>query len=613
MPADPLPGYSTRYEPPNIFEVRNMPVLRFEQLMTGLIVTLTVLVSAFSMSPSVADPDLWGHIQFGRQFLETGQLEETTSFSFTAEGYRWINHENLSEIVMAWTVDHLGVAGLLWGKLMLSLFVIGSILYFNFRAGVGLIANCVLTIFVASNLGYHWSFRPQLSSFCFFTLLVILLQVSFTGWRDNWHLKWFQPRWLTRGEPKNDIDYSWFHARLLWLSPLLFVLWANSHGGFVAGVCIFVVYLGCRAAEALSTFWPKGWGLVRRMSLMILVGVLATLLNPYSYRLPAWLLQSLGTPRPEIMDWSSSQLYSLVGLKFWGLIALVIFALAYSKRSLDFTQCVLLGLTLWQSFSHFRHVPFFAILAGFWLGPHLQSALFRLSSPALVKPGPPQKATLGHLAMGVAMVLMVGIIGYQLTQRLSTLRVERNEFPVDAFEFMSENRLGGRLVVTYDWAQYAIAAFCVEENLRPGQPISTVAFDGRFRTCYPQEIVDMHFDLLFGDQTERARSSHSLPIDPTRVLRHGDPELVLIKRGGELSERVMNAQSDDWVLLYQDRLAQLWGRREKYDNSSRPDYVASSRRIIRTDLPRGYEDWPALPIKLKPVGLPGQLVNLMTD
>lgn len=590
-----------------------MPIAKFDQLMKFLIVAITILVSALAMSPSVADPDLWGHVQFGREYLATGKIAETNSFSFTAENYRWINHENLSEIVMAWTVDNLGVAGLLWGKFLLSLFVIGSILYFNFRSGVGLIPNCVLAIFVAWNLGYHWSFRPQLSSFFFFTLMVILLQLSFTGWRDHWHLRLFKNKFVTRDDSEDDIDYSWFHARLLWLLPLLLVLWTNSHGGFVAGVCIYVAYLGCRTIEVISTFWPKGWGLVRRLSLMIIVGVLATLLNPYSYRLPAWLLESLGTPRPEILDWSANQLMSLIGLKFWGLIALVLAALAFSKRSLDFTQCVLLGLTLWQAVSHFRHVPFFAILAGFWIGPHLHSALQRVSDKETESENATQKAALGHLAIAVVTVLMVGVIGFRLADRLSHLRVERNVFPVDAFTYMSDNRLGGRIVVTYDWAQYSIAALCVPENLSPGQPISTVAFDGRFRTCYPQEVVDMHFDLLFADQTERSRSPDSPPIDPTRVLRHGNPDLVLIRRRGDLSEEVMMTQTDQWTVLYEDKLAQLWGRRDKYDNSNSPDYVAMDRRKIRTDLPLGYEDWPALPIKMKPATPQGQLVNLSTE
>ena len=329
---------------------------------------------------------------------------------------------------------------------------------------------------------------------------------------------------------------------------------------------------------------------------MIVVACLATLLNPYSYRLPAWLLESLGTPRPEILDWSSDQLLSLVGFKFWALVLLVVGSLAFSRRSLDFTQTIILVLTLWQAFSHFRHVPFFAILAGFWVGPHLQSVLARFTERES-NTNPSFASIKGRLAVATVMVLLLGLIGYRLNDRLTQLRVDREVFPVDAIQFMHDNHIGGRLVVTYDWAQYSIAALCVDEHLQSGQPVSRVAFDGRFRTCYSQPIVDMHFDLLFGDQVERSRSPDSGEIDPTRVLKHGFPDLVLIKRRGELSEQVMSTQTDNWTLLYQDQLSQLWGRRDKYDNSDSPNFMANERRIIGTEMPMGYVDWPALPMK----------------
>ncbi len=593
---------------------QSKPVLIGKILPAGILV-VTVLVSALAMSPSVADPDIWGHVQFGREVIETGRIAPTTSFSFTAEGYRWINHENLSEIVMAWTADHYGATGLVLGKFMLSLFVIGALLWFNLRRGVGLIPSCMLTIFVAWNLGYHWSFRPQLSSFFFFTLMVILLQFSFIHWRDHWHLKWFRPGFLTRDEHRTTqqasavggsdeysegINYSWKHARLLWLAPLLIVLWTNSHGGFVAGICVFGLYLFCRSIEALSTYWPNGWGYVRRLWLMIAVACLATLLNPYSYRLPLWLVESLGIPRPEIMDWSSNQLLSLIGAKFWGLVALVLFAIVVSRKSLDFTQTVLLSITLWQAVSHFRHVPFFAILAGFWIGPHLHSALERvgsLKSREATKPGEQEPSRFATVVIAAVMILTTGLIGYRLADRLSALKVERSVFPVDAFQYMSDQKIGGRMVVTYNWAQYAIAAACLEQNLAQGQPQSTLAFDGRFRTCYPQQIIDMHFDFLFGEGQgiERFRSPDSPPCDPTRVLRFGDPDLVLIRRGGDKTERVMNTCQDQWVLLYQDGLAQLWGRRNKYDNRDSADFVPPADRIISNDIPPGYASWPALP------------------
>ena len=161
---------------------------KFESIFCMGLLILVALAGSLAMSPSVADPDLWGHVQFGRDSLQTG-LSETTSYSFTAEGFRWINHENLSEITMATVVDWFGPAGLLWGKFLLSLFVIGSILWFNFRQKVDLIPNAMIALLVAWNLGYHWSFRPQLSSFILFTLLVLVLQYCFASWRDQWHLR----------------------------------------------------------------------------------------------------------------------------------------------------------------------------------------------------------------------------------------------------------------------------------------------------------------------------------------------------------------------------------------------------------------------------------------
>ena len=113
----------------------------------------------------------------------------------------------------------------------------------------------------------------------------------------------------------------------------------------------------------------------------------------------------------------------------------------------------------------------------------------------------------------------------------------------------------------------------------------------------PQEIVDMHFDLLFGQHAPRHRSPNSPPIDPTRVLRFGHPDLVLIRRRGERSERVMHEQTEEWSLLYQDGLSQIWGRREKYDNPDRPEYLTPDQRIISSTMPRGYVNWPALPKK----------------
>ena len=100
--------------------------------------------------------------------------------------------------------------------------------------------------------------------------------------------------------------------------------------------CIAVAYLLLRAVEAWIVRGSEGFGLVRRMGLIVTAIVLATLINPYSYRLPLWLFESLGVPRIEISDWSSGQLATMVGMKFWCLIGVAVFAIGVSAQEPGF-------------------------------------------------------------------------------------------------------------------------------------------------------------------------------------------------------------------------------------------------------------------------------------
>jgi hypothetical protein len=110
-------------------------------------------------------------------------------------------------------------------------------------------------------------------------------------------------------------------------------------------------------------------------------------------------------------------------------------------------------------------------------------------------------------------------------------------------------------------------------------------------------MLDEHFDFLMGPvpASMRYRGPDSGPVDRQRALTNGNPDLVLINRNQLPSVEVMQQHRDEWSLLYQDSLVQLWGRMARYGDPSSPDFIPEQRRVLSDEPQRGYVSWPALP------------------
>lgn len=552
-----------------------------------------LLTATYATSINVADPDLWGHVQYGKDVIEDGRIHETTTYSFTAVGFRWINHENLAELTFASIVESLGPIGLLVFKFLLSALVFGLIISRAHRQQVHLLVITATILLVANAISYFWSIRPQLLTFTYFTLMVALLNYCFRGWNDQWQLHRSSPEDLERYKAGawRPIEYNSARLRCLWIAPVIFFFWANSHGGFVAGIALYVAYLGLRSIETWMRFGKHGFGLIRRFALMSTVAVLATLINPYGPGLHTWLLQSLGQPRPEITEWAATNFLGENGWRFGLLVLAGFFSLLFTRKSRDFTHLVILGLTLWQAIEHHRHVPFFAIFFGFWMPVHFQSALTRFR---LVSTGEDEteKEKQGMPVLVGSLVCVVALVA-ALFPKLTVIKVENDKYPVAAFAFLKQNKINGKMVVTYNWAQYAIAAFKQHSNVTEAGHIS---FDGRFRTCYPQQIVDMHFDFICGNggPDKRYRGPESPAYDGSRILEFKKPELVIISRRQKHSTHMMTKNTDRWSLIYQDQLTQVWGRKSVFDDPQSAKFFNPKLRRITDEAQVGYAAWPAI-------------------
>ena len=565
----------------------------FRQIVDVLVIALLLLVGALTLSKNATDPDLWGHVRYGIDAWQNG-LPTANTYSYTAEGHAWINHEVLSEYAMALAVTHWGPRSLLIAKCLLGLFILALIVHRAERTGVRQVTLFLIGLAVGLNLMHFWSIRPQIFSYVFFTVMVYVLDRAFGTWGGSWHLP-FPRGWQAAGAIENIPSVQ--QISILLVLPPLFLIWANTHGAFVAGWCLMVAYLGCRGMELLVTCRRVALPQLTLIGVVIFSSVAITLVNPYGVHLHIWLLQSLGSPRPEIVEWRSPELLSVVWLPFWTMAAVAVLAVATNLGKTDFTHLVLLALTLWQAVDHRRHIPFFAILCGYWLAPHVQCLLSRLQSSDTDDTVGNQITPALRPVLLVVLLVATTLVSTSLLGQLQMITVRKDCYPVSAFQYMADRQLRGNLVLRFSWAQYAIAAFGDEQD-----PSSTrVAFDGRFRTCYPQQIVDMYFDFALGEfeSNLRHRESEASAIDGGRILEFRSPDLCLIDRNQSNMVDELTARQETWSLLYRDELAELWGRSSKYDSPTSPDYLPPEQRSLRSEPQTGFVAWPAFPTENK--------------
>ncbi|HHM12712.1 MAG TPA: hypothetical protein ENJ16_04100, partial [Planctomycetaceae bacterium] len=537
------------------------------------VVCAAFALALLMMSYNKADPDLWGHWQYGLDALRFG-LPSFATYTYTVGDYPWINHEWISEWLLARTWLAWGAPGLLIGKCLLGLFLLAALFYRIRRAGFGPLAASALMVAVGYNLMLFWKLRPQVLSFALLPLELWLLDRAFG-----------RPAAGPISPPQRP-RYRYLFA----LAPLL-AFWTNVHGAFAAGLAIAGVYLTGRALQLLAKDRRAAIGTALGLMAVFALCVASTLVNPYGWELHRWMWESLSKPRPEILEWLPPELWSEVWAPFWIFAAGTVAAHIAAWRRIDWVETTVLAALLWQSCRHHRHVALFVIAAAWWAPYAWRELAMRLRNA-------PAKET--HPSSLAARVILAGallatiVLGGMTLMRCRSVVVLPRTYPVEAFQFMKDHGLTGRLVVQFRWAQYALAALGNHEDPR-GQGGTTVAFDGRFRTCYPQSVVDATFDFLIGDEVPRYRSPESPPADPTRILRMGHPDLVLIDREATVPCQTMRSLSHDWVLLYRDGVAELWGRRTRYDVPGHPDYFLPEHRRIgntRQDAPVPFPAFP---------------------
>ena len=455
------------------------------------------------------DPDLWGHLRFGQAFIAGRHLLHYDTYSYSAAGHRWRDHEWLAEVVMAFVYNAAGVAGL---KLWKFACTAAALLFVaDTEALTGAPPSIQLVILFAAACGFllQAQFRPQMFSLVLLGALLALLA------RDNY---------------RRD-------ARL-WLVVPLMALWANLHGGFFIGIAALALYSAVAALRDLAA--GAGWRRGAQLSVLTVAAVAATLVNPYGAGMWETVAHALRNPytRNAVNDWQPfwwamlAQWHSapsgvVLYLAVIAMVAALAIALAAAPRADDLPLVAVAAMMALAAFFSVRNMALAAMAMSGPLARHLAMWRARDAAPSAASWRP-----VSHFAM-LALACVMALGGGLFSRRLAPDRA----YPAAALAFMNQRGLHGNVLGEFGWGEYLIWHAAPEDR---------VFIDGRYDTVYSFKVIGDYLEFYF-DQPGAGAVLDSYPHD-----------FVLI--GPDVPARHLIEHRRDWKLLYRDNNSLLYAR-----------------------------------------------------
>ena len=458
-----------------------------------LFIVFVIFSSFYFFSGNKVDPDLWGHLKFGEDIYTELKVPLYDTYSYSSVGARWINHEWLSELVFYSIFRSGSGAGLLILKFFIGL-AIAFLIYLSVRKDTGSIFLKLLFIILPlSVIGYGFATRPQIFTYLFFTLTVFLI---------DRHQRTDRPEWI-------------------YPLPLVFLLWANLHGGFAAGLGVLFIY-------CLFKCFKRNAG--KSLLVACAASFAVTLINPNGTVLWIFLTKTLSAPRPYLEEWGRVTLSSNF-TDYFAISILTAMALAFSRRRRVAYEVVILLAALLISFLHNRHIVLFAVLFAMYTPKYIESIMG--STLSVLERKFPAKF-FGILLLCFSLIFLYGGAFVGKTDPFK-IEIPENKYPVNAVNFMNDNRISGNIFCFFDWSQ-----MCIRELSE-----SKVFFDGRYRTVYSEDLIDGYFDVLY-DRRDYKEYLAKFP----------ETDIMLLHPFNNLAGKI--SEDREWIKVYASGAAVLF-------------------------------------------------------
>jgi len=474
----------------------------------------------------LSDGDTGWHLRTGEWILAHGRVPDQDVFSFTRPGRPWFAWEWLWDVLFGWLHLHAGLAAVVLANSLVLALTFALLFRLARRNSESLVALAFTLVAAAASAG-HWLARPHL-----FTMLFTVVFYSV----------------LEDHADRTD------RPRRLWLLPPLMVLWTNLHGGFFVGIVLIGAYAADDFAVLLRQTDPadrrRALGRGRARLLAAAGCGVATLANPYFYRLHAHLLRYLmdGFYRANVMEFQSLNFQTGQARFFETLLAAGTVAAVARLRRGSIAWPLLFACWAHLALYSARNVEIFALLAAVpaaeivseglrkapllalagWLRRRLDALAGFSSELTDFDRGPRW-----HAVSAAAVVVVAMLMDAPGAAPAWRATYDPHTFPVAAVDQLEKSGVHGRIFTEDLWGGYLIYR----------HPRGGVFIDGR-SDFYGPEFTGQYIKAMGAEAGW------------DRYLNRYAVEIILLPPDAPLAGTLK--QSSAWQLTYDDGVALIF-------------------------------------------------------
>lgn len=485
---------------------------------------IALFVGVIALGPRLMnmDGDLGRHLTIGGYILDDLTIPTRDIFSHTMSGVHLTPHEWLAQVLFALSYRLGNLDGVVLLCALVLALTFSLVFKGSFAHSKSILLSLGMTVLAAAAASVHWLARPHI-----FTLLFTVLWVGeLEKWRLNKPWRW-------------------------WLLPIIMLAWVNTHGAFIVGILIWLIYLAGSIISGklfpdMKDFGdhtdgsPAIYSPNRKLFLVGIPVLIATLINPVGWRVWSTTFGFLQNKYlvSHTVEYQAPDFQLTSFWPFLAMICLSILLTALSKKRLPVIAVLL--LLSWTAFSLIsaRNIAIYAVIAApIMAGIAASNLRDNQFSAGIIGFDERLKLVDDRLSGKIWPLIFCLLISFVLiygggrSTGAARNRFSENVFPVEAVDWIVEHPSAEPIFNYFPWGGYLLHRMWPEEMV----------------------FIDGQTDFYGESLTRQYEKVITLANGWQQVVENYQVGRVLMPSDSELVERLQLL--DGWQVVYVDRTA----------------------------------------------------------